>query len=192
MWKVLSFLQKNLIWTIPFMMVSGIVSGYFFNMSFLKLTVMPLTFLMVYPMMVNLHIEQVFSFEGTKSLIVAQIINFGIIPFIAFGLGNFFFPDSPMIVLGILFAALLPTSGMTISWTGFAKGNMNDAIKMTVVGLILGSIATPFYAKWLMGEVIDMPIGKIFSSIAIVVFLPMVFGFLTKKFVTSQKLFTHG
>jgi ACR3 family arsenite efflux pump ArsB len=155
-------------------------------MSFLKLTVMPLTFLMVYPMMVNLHIEQVFSFEGTKSLIVAQIINFGIIPFIAFGLGNYFFPNSPMIVLGILFAALLPTSGMTISWTGFAKGNMNDAIKMTVVGLILGSIATPFYAKWLMGEVIDMPIGKIFSSIAIVVFLPMVFGFLTKKFIIKQ------
>jgi len=181
MWKLLSFLQKHLIWSIPVMMASGIASGHFFDTSFLKFTVMPLTFLMVYPMMINLQIEKIFSLEGMKCQLVAQALNFGIIPFIAFGLGRFFFPDSPMIVLGILFASLLPTSGMTISWTGFAKGNMNAAIQMTVVGLILGSIATPFYAKWLMGEVIEMPIQKIFMSIAIVVFLPMFFGYVTKQ-----------
>ena len=180
MWKLLSFLQKNLIWTIPAMMILGIVSGYFFDLSFMKVTVIPLTFLMVYPMMVNLQIEKVFSLEGIKCQIVTQIINFGIIPFIAFGLANYFFPNSPMIVLGLLFASLLPTSGMTISWTGFAKGNMNAAIKMTVVGLIIGSIATPFYAKWLMGEVIEMPMQKIFISIIVVVFLPMIFGYITK------------
>ncbi|MCK5684664.1 arsenic resistance protein [bacterium] len=180
MWKILSFLQKNLIWTIPAMVLSGVVSGYFFDMSFLKITVMPLTFLMVYPMMINLQIEKVITLKGMKCQIAAQIINFGVIPFIAFGLGNYFFPKSPMIVLGLLFASLLPTSGMTISWTGFAKGNMNAAIKMTVIGLIIGSIATPLYAKLLMGEVIDMPMKKIFMSIIIVVFLPMIFGYLTK------------
>ena len=180
MWKFLSFLQKNLIWTIPVIMAVGIISGSLFEMSFVKVTVMPLTFLMVYPMMINLQIEKVFSLEGMKCQITAQAINFGIIPFIAFGLGKYFFPDSPMIILGLLFASLLPTSGMTISWTGFAKGNMNAAVKMTVVGLIIGSLATPLYAKWLMGEVIEMPMGKIFTSIMIVVFLPIVFGYITK------------
>ena len=134
---------------------------------FVKVSVMPLTFLMVYPMMVNLQIEKLFSLEGMKCQIITQIINFGVIPFIAFGLGNYFFPNSPLVILGLLFASLLPTSGMTISWTGFAKGNMNAAIKMTVVGLIMGSLATPLYAKWLMGEVIEMPMQKIFISIAI-------------------------
>ena len=146
----------------------------------MKITVMPLTFLMVYPMMVNLQIEKVFSLEGVRCQIVTQVINFGIIPFIAFGIASYFFPNSPMMVLGLLFASLLPTSGMTISWTGFAKGNMNAAVKMTVIGLIIGSIATPFYAKWLMGEVIEMPMQKIFASIAVVVFLPMIFGYITK------------
>ncbi len=186
MWKILSFLQKNLIWTIPVMMISGILSGYYFNMSFVKVSVMPLTFLMVYPMMVNLQLEKLFSFEGMTCQITAQIINFGIIPFVAYYLGRYFFPDSPMIVLGLLFAALLPTSGMTISWTGFAKGNINIAIKMTVVGLILGSIATPFYAKFLMGEVIEIPMQKIFTSIAIVVLLPMIFGNLTKRILIKR------
>lgn len=50
-------------------------------------------------------------------------------------------------MLGLLLAALLPTSGMTISWTGFAKGNLEAAVQLTVVGLVLGSIASPFYAK---------------------------------------------
>ncbi|MDM8531006.1 bile acid:sodium symporter [Anaerolineales bacterium HSG25] len=165
------------------MMILGIITGYFFDMSFIKVTIVPLTFLMVYPMMVNLQIEKVLSLEGMKCQVVTQIINFGVIPFIAFGLGNYFFPDSPMIILGLLFTALLPTSGMTISWTGFAKGNVNAAIKMTVVGLVIGSLATPFYAKWLMGEVIEMPMQKIFTSIAVIVFLPMLFGYITKVLI---------
>ena len=185
MWKILSFLQKNLVFTIPAIMILGIISGHFFDMSFLKMTILPLTFLMVYPMMVNLQFDKVFSLEGMKCQITAQAINFLIIPFIAFGLGNYFFPDSPTIILGLLFVSLLPTSGMTISWTGFAKGNMNAAIKMTVIGLVIGSLAAPVYAKWLMGAVIEIPMQKISLLIAIVVFLPMFFGYLTKKLIVK-------
>ncbi|PID27348.1 MAG: arsenite transporter [Candidatus Cloacimonadota bacterium] len=186
MWKLLAIVQKNLIWAIPAMMISGIITGYFFDVSVLKATVIPLTFLMVYPMMVNLQLEKVISLSSLKAQIATQIINFGIIPFIAFGLGNLFFPESPMIVLGLLFASLLPTSGMTISWTGFAKGNMNAAIQMTVIGLILGSIATPFYAKFMMGEVIEIPMSRIFNSIMVVVFLPIVFGQITKRIIVKK------
>ena len=157
MWTILSFLQKHLVWTIPIMMILGILSGYYFDMTFMQHTVMPLTFLMVYPMMVNLQFEKILATKGINCLVTAQIINFCLIPFVAFGLGILFFPDSPVIILAILLAALLPTSGMTISWTGFAKGNMTVAIQMTVIGLILGSVATPFYAQWLMGETLDIP-----------------------------------
>ncbi len=184
MWKLLGLIQKNLVWSIPIVMIAGIVSGYLFDLSFLKATVMPLTFLMVYPMMVNLQIEAIFSPKGIKPQLVAQFLNFVVIPFIAFFLAKYFFPDQPLIILGMLFVALLPTSGMTISWTGFSKGNINAAVQMTVVGLILGSIATPLYAKYLMGESIDIPMQKLFTSILVVVFLPMIAGFLTKKFLT--------
>lgn len=69
---------------------------------------------------------------------------------------------------------------MTISWTGFANGNLSAAVKMTVIGLILGSVATPFYAKWLMGAVVDIPLASIFRQIVIIVFLPMILGFVTR------------
>ncbi len=114
MWKLLGLIQKNLVWSIPVVMIVGIVSGYLFDLSFLKVTVMPLTFLMVYPMMVNLQIEAVFSPKGIKPQLVAQFLNFAVIPFIAFFLAQYFFPTQPLIILGMLFVALLPTSGMTI------------------------------------------------------------------------------
>jgi ACR3 family arsenite efflux pump ArsB len=168
------------------MMLAGIALGYGWNMSVLKATILPLTFLMVYPMMVNLQIDKVFSLKGFSCQVVTQFINFAIIPFVAFLLGQLFFPDKPLITLGLLLAALLPTSGMTISWTGFAKGDINAAIKMTVIGLIFGSIATPFYAKWLMGAVIPIPLLDIFQQIAIIVFIPMLLGYATQKFIIAK------
>jgi ACR3 family arsenite efflux pump ArsB len=180
MWKLLEQIQKNLVWTIPASMILGIVIGYITNPAPLKALIIPLTFLMVYPMMVNLQIHKVFSGQDYKLQLVTQLINFAIVPFFAFGMGRLFFADQPLIALGLLLASLLPTSGMTISWTGFAKGNLNAAVKMTVIGLILGSIATPFYAKWLMGAVIEIPLADIFRQIVVIVFLPMLLGVATR------------
>jgi ACR3 family arsenite efflux pump ArsB len=56
---------------------------------------------------------------------------------------------------------------------------------MTVIGLIAGSLAAPLYAKWLMGTVIEIPLIEVFQQIAIVVFLPMLLGFVTKKILIA-------
>jgi ACR3 family arsenite transporter len=180
MWKLLELIQKNLTWAIPASMILGLVVGYITNPAPLKALIIPLTFLMVYPMMINLQVQKVFSGQDYKLQLVTQLINFAIVPFFAFGIGQLFFADQPLVALGLLLASLLPTSGMTISWTGFAKGNLNAAVKMTVIGLILGSIATPFYAKWLMGAAIEIPLADIFRQIIVIVFLPMLLGIATR------------
>ena len=186
MWKLVSTLQKNLIWSIPASMILGLIFGALVNPAFLKSLIIPLTFLMVYPMMINLQVQKVLSGGDLKVQALTQLINFGIIPFFALGLGYLFFGNRPLVMLGLLLASLLPTSGMTISWTGFAKGNVSAAVKMTVIGLILGSIATPFYAKWLMGAAIEIPLATIFRQIVIIVFLPLVLGIVTRVVLIQQ------
>jgi len=143
---------------------------------------------MVYPMMVNLNFKSLMNTSGMGVQVITQSINFLIIPFIAFGLGIIFFKDQPYTALGLLLAALLPTSGMTISWTGFAKGNVPAAVKMTVIGLVLGSLLTPFYAMGLMGTAINIPLLSVFKQIAIIVFLPMILGFFTRGYLIKK----HG
>lgn len=181
MWNLLSWLKKNLTLSIPACMVLGLIYGIVFDPSALKVFIVPLTFLMVYPMMINLQLNKLFTGGDLRLQSLTQIINFAVIPFFAFGVGKLFFDDQPLILLGLLLTSLLPTSGMTISWTGFAKGNINAAIKMTIVGLIAGSIATPFYAKWLMGTVIEIPLVDVFKQIVFIVFLPLVLGIVTKQ-----------
>jgi len=181
--RLLGLLQKNLILSIPVFMIAGIVYGNFYDSLILKSLILPFTFLMVYPMMVNLNLKEVFTKGDTKLQIVTQIINFTITPFLGLLIGKLFFSNSPLIVLGLLLTCLLPTSGMTISWTGFAKGNMSAAVKMTVIGLILGSILAPFYLQILVGTSIEIPLLKVFKQIAIIVFLPMVLGYATQQFL---------
>lgn len=181
MWKVLGIIQKNLVWAVPTSMILGAIFGLLTDPSMLRGLILPLTFLMVYPMMVNLQIGQLLSTQTVKVQIMTQLINFMVIPFFSLGVGWLFYRDQPLIVLGLLLTSLLPTSGMTISWTGFARGNINAAIQMTVIGLILGSLATPFYAKVLMGAVVEIPLGEIFKQIILFVFLPMALGIFTKQ-----------
>lgn len=181
MWNILIKMQKNLTYTIPLFLIMGLIAGSITDLSGLKILIIPMTFLMVYPMMVNIDFKKFLEKGDFKLQTATQLINFGIIPFIALLLGIIFFPDNPMAAFGLLLASLLPTSGMTISWTGFAKGNVNSAVKMTIIGLVAGSLLTPVYAKWLMGAVIDIPVKAVFTQILIIVFLPMIMGYLTRK-----------
>jgi ACR3 family arsenite efflux pump ArsB/CBS domain-containing protein len=186
MWKLLSTIQKNLIWAVPISMILGFITGISTDPSPLKSLILPFTFLMVYPMMVNLPLKKIVEGGDTKVQVTTQLINFALIPFVAFGIGRWLFPESPFVAMGILLAALLPTSGMTISWTGMAKGNMPAAVKMTVFGLLIGSVATPFYVKALMGASVDIPLQKIFIQIAVVILLPLILGNITQRFIIKK------
>jgi len=188
MWTLLSKLNKNLILAIPLLMILGFVVGLYFPAANLKSLILPFTFLMVYPMMVTLKLRKVLEGGDGKAQLLTQLINFAIIPFVAFAAGKLFFPDRPYLALGLLLAALVPTSGMTISWTGFAKGNLAAAVKMTVVGLIVGSLATPFYVRALLGTAVKVDMLAIFQQIVLIVFLPMVAGALTQSYLLKR----HG
>jgi len=181
-------ITKNLIVAIPIAMLAGFAFGLVAPTGWLQSLIVPLTFLMVYPMMVSLQLRKVLEGGDLRVQFLAQAINFGVIPFVAWGLGKAFFADRPFLALGLLLAALLPTSGMTISWTGFAGGNLAAAVKMTVIGLVLGSLATPLYVMALMGASIPIDIGAVFTQIVIIVLLPMLAGHLTRQWLVRR----HG
>lgn len=187
MWKTLKLVNQNLIIAIPIAMLFGFLTGATTNTVILKNLIMPFTILMVYPMMVPLNVRKVFSGGDFKTQLITQAINFALLPFLAYGIGLWFFPDNPYLQLGLLLAGLLPTSGMTISWTGFANGNIEAAVKMTVVGLILGSLATPFYLQFLLGATVSVDLAAVFRQIITIVLVPMVAGFLTQYFLIKQK-----
>jgi len=183
-------INKQLVFAIPTVMVLGFLFGTLADreqVRGLTILIVPLTILMVYPMMISLNIAQLKAgIKNVKLQGVTQLVNFALIPFLAYGLGLFFFPDRPYLALGMLLAALLPTSGMTISWTGFARGNLGAAINMTVIGLTLGSLLTPLYLQWLMGARVEVDMAQVVKQILLIVFLPMTLGYFTRQGLVSR------
>jgi len=88
--------------------------------------------------------------------------------------------------VGLFLIGVLPTSGMTISWTGFAKGNKEAAIKMVVFGLVLGALAAPVYTKVVMGATIDVNMFHMFKQIALFVFVPLFVGLATQYMLKKK------
>ncbi len=186
--KYITWLSKNLSLSIPLFLLLGLAAGLTLPTDNLSVLIAPLTLLMVYPMMVGIKPKQLLVGGDNAVQIWAIVINFMFIPVVAFALGRVFFAEHPELALGLLLAALLPTSGMTISWTGFAKGNLPAAIKLTLVGLFLGSLLTPFYVKALLGSEIPVELGLVFQQILMFIVIPLAAGQATRTLLVRR----HG
>lgn len=186
--KYITWLSKNLSLSIPLFLLLGLIAGLTLPTENLSVLIAPLTILMVYPMMVGIKPKQLLVAGDNTVQVWALAINFLFIPFVAFALGRIFFTEQPELALGLLLAALLPTSGMTISWTGFAKGNLPAAIKITIIGLFLGSVLTPFYVKFLMGSEIPVQLALVFQQILLFIAIPLIAGQITRTLLARK----HG
>jgi ACR3 family arsenite efflux pump ArsB len=178
-----ALIQDRLVVLLPLAMAFGFIAGLAGNMSALKGTVLPLTFMLVLPMMVGIDIRKLFGTIDLRLHGATLVLNFLVIPFVAFGLGLLAFPDSPWLRLGLLLAALLPTSGMTVSWTGMSKGNVPEAVRMTIAGLIGGALSVPIYVSALLGKAIDLPASVVVTQIAVIVVLPLIAGFIIRNII---------
>lgn len=193
MLNLLKILQKNLALAIPVSMILGLLAGgYLFDAAPLKSLIIPITFLMVYPMMATLNVRSVFAGSDLRLQIVTQLINFVLIPLVVYFLGKLFFTGVEakygLWAVGLFLIGVLPASGMTISWTGFAKGNKEAATKMLVFGLLIGALAAPVYTKVFMGATVDVDMLHMFQQICLFVFLPLVVGLLTQNYLRKK----HG
>ncbi len=193
MMKMLKLLQKNLVYVIPVAMIMGVIGGgYLFDARPLKQLIIPITFIMIYPMMTTLNTKTIFKGGDLKLQVVTQVINFIFVPIIVYTIGKIFFGGAEekfgLWAVGLFLIGVLPASGMTISWTGFAKGNKEAATKMLVFGLIIGSLAAPVYTKVFMGATVDVDMLHMFRQICIFVFVPMIAGLLTQNYLVRK----HG
>nr|WP_090856104.1 bile acid:sodium symporter [Paraliobacillus sp. PM-2] len=184
--KIYVFPQKHLLLSIPTILLLGFITGAFVDTSVLKSTILFATVLMIYSTMVGFKLKELTSLSETKVLFVALAINFIAIPLIAYVLGITVLKEYPLMFAGLALAAVLPTSGMTISWTAIYKGNMSAAIKLTVFGLIIGSLVAPWYLLLMVGEYVEVNVWGTFKTIALVVFLPLILGKITHMLLLKK------
>ncbi|ODS36825.1 MAG: hypothetical protein A7315_13915 [Candidatus Altiarchaeales archaeon WOR_SM1_79] len=188
--KILKAITDNLIYLILAFLIMGLIAGQYLGAdlkSTLKMLVLPVLFLMIYPMMINIKIGEVLNaFKDIKPVALSLFINFIISPIVAIGIANVFFQGNLMYAVGIYLIALLPTSGMTAAWTGLAKGNLNTALVLIAVNLLLSIFILPIYLKFLIAEGVPFDPMELFKQLILIVLLPMIAGDLTRRFILKK------
>lgn len=187
MQKFLNKMIRNMVFIIPASMLVGFIFGITFNIDFLHLFIIPCAFLIVYPMMVNLKMEDLLKGVDVRLQITAQVLNFCVVPFVAFGIGLIFFRNNPSLLLGLMLIGILPAGGGTVPWTGIAKGRVSSAIKMVAVGPLLGVILAPFYIKMLAGTFLEIKFFVVIKQLLFIIVFPMMCGLLTRRLLLKNR-----
>ncbi len=180
MWKkLLTLPARNLAASIPLALLLGLLLGLLVPVPSSQALTMPAVILLVYPITIGVPWRQVLKLEPWRLMLLSTLINFVIIPLVAWGLGHTLLGNYPSLLAGLMIASLLPTSGMTISWTSLSGGNVPAAVRITVISLLAGSLLMPLYLMGMLGQSVPMDLGQMLSRVAMTVIAPMLAGTLT-------------
>jgi len=187
--RSVGFVSKHLTSLIFFVMLLGLANSYFFGgIAFNIVICAAASFLMIYPMFINLRIEDVTEVRHYAPAVATSVIlNFLVSPAIAWALGRLFFADHPSMAVGLLLISLLPTSGMTATWTEIAKGDLKAALSIIAVSLIFIVVGLPIALPLLAGKAMTATPFFILQRITLVIVLPLILGDLTRRWIVARK-----
>lgn len=169
--------------------VAAVAAGYYFpQISFLDHLVPLFLFLTLYPMMINLRVEEVGkALKNPKLLFVAVALNFLATPALGWIWAQLFFTGTdPYLMAGFILKTLIPGSGMVAAWTGYAKGRVESALVIVAVSLLLSIVFVPFWMWFLAGAYVAVNPLVIFKSMGIIVVAPLLAGVLTRHWVVRR------
>ena len=188
--NALTAVKENLIYVVVASLVAGLAFGQVAGTgtkSLMKAAVLPVLFLMIYPMMINIDLKEVVNLRRhAKPVGLSLLVNFAVVPLLAVGLARTFFAGNPAYAVGLYFIALIPTSGMTAAWTGLADGDLEAALVAMAVNLLAAVAILPAYLSMLVPASVAFDPTALYRQLAQVVVLPMVAGNLTRRVLLRQ------
>ena len=186
----LSGIKSNLIYVVIGSLVAGLAFGQIAapeTKQFLQRLVVPILFVMIYPMMINIDLREILNVRGHfRPVGLSLIVNFGVAPLVAVALAQSFFAGNVNYAVGLYFVALVPTSGMTAAWTGLADGDLESALVAMALNLLAAVAILPPYLSVLMPGSVAFEPTALYRQLAQVVVVPMVAGNLTRRLLLRR------
>lgn len=182
---LLSSIKENLIFVVIASLATGLAFGQVASTettAMLEAAVVPILLLMIYPMMINIDLQEVIKVrEHAGPVGLSLLVNFGLAPILAVGLARGFFSGNIEYAIGLYFIALIPTSGMTAAWTGLADGDLEAALVAMAVNLLAAVVILPMYLSVLVPANVGFDPSALYQQLAQIVVVPMIAGNLTRR-----------
>ncbi len=157
-------LSKNIITYTFISIFLGIATGYIFNVKAGWL-ILPLVFLMVYPMMTDVSLSSL-RLDRIKPLCIALFLNFLLSPVLMLLLSGFFVRDGK-IKVGLNMLAVAPSSSMGLGFIGLSGGDM-AARAIVATAFLLSTVIYPLAGSYFARrESFNVPQLLIFKSLVV-------------------------
>jgi len=166
-------------------------------------------FFMMYPIMVKIDFAEVLKAgKSPRPVLLTLVVNWGIKPFTMFAIAWFFLgyvfrdliPGTEIVkdgsqvelwrsyISGTILLGIAPCTAMVLMWGYLAKGNQGHTLVMVAINSLTMLALYGLLGGWLL-RVNKMPVPweALLLSIAIYVALPLVAGYLSRKWIIKAK-----
>ena len=182
-------LQQYLHYWFAIAIIAALPLGYYFpGLSGLKVFIPYLLFVMLYPMMINLRIEDIFkAFTNMRLLLISITVNFIISPILGAIWAYFLFHNAdPYLAIGFILKVTVPCSGMVAAWTGFAKGRVESALALIALSFVIAVFMVPLM-MWLLADTyVQIHPFMLFNKMILIVVVPLAAGLITRKLIVKK------
>jgi ACR3 family arsenite efflux pump ArsB len=184
--KAAKVVEQNLVVFLILSIIAGVAFGSAFPAAAkgLKSYSTAVLFIMLYPMMIGLRIEEVGkAVTNLKLISLSMLFNFVLSPLLAAGLAYVFLHSRPDFAVGLILTGTVPCAGMVAAWTGYAKGNVALALVIVALSLLVSIVMIPVWMPILAGVYVHIDAWGMFKEILVAVALPLVLGDLTRRLI---------
>ncbi|HLA75201.1 MAG TPA: arsenic resistance protein [Gammaproteobacteria bacterium] len=145
-------------------------------------------FLMIYPAMTKLHLEDIKSAARNRTATALTLFfNYTVNPALLWLFGWIFLRDMPELWVGLILLGVAPCIAMVLVWTDLAKGNNSLSITLMAWNSLIQIITTPFFIWLIIGQRVDIDTGMIAQSVLLYLGLPLLLGFATRRLAVRTK-----
>lgn len=186
--KIQKNLSKNMLFYTLVAMVSGMLIGYHFpEAKSLSTLILPVVFVMIYPMMVNISLSSLRKTKGSvKPLLEGLALNFLYAPILIYFLSSLFITD-PRIRLALMLLSIAPASSMGLGYLGLAEGHMVTGAMIVASAFILSIFIYPTAGSYFAAESnIAVPMNLLLKNLFLILILPLAFGIMTREYIERK------
>ncbi len=151
-----------------------------------KISIILMLFFVMVGMGMTLTVQD-FSllFKHPKGIIVGEILQFGIMPLLAVGLGYLmgFHESYPFIFVGMVLITTIPGGVTSNLMTYYAKGDLALSISLTSFSTVLSIVFTPLLLALYCANMpeVSIPVKVVIQTIMILVIVPLCLGMGVRK-----------
>lgn len=169
--------------------IVGLLIGHSdFIASFSSNMIVPLLMLMLFGLFLTIDLNQLkTSFLNVKFAVSNIVLNFVWTPLFAYGLGYLFLSDQLPIWIGFVMLMVTPCTDWYLVFTGVAKGNVPLSTAVLPINLVLQVLLLPVYLFIFFGATGNVELSSLLGSIFLVLVVPFVAAYSTKKFFNQGK-----